>query len=114
MPDKEDLVDTAMLIVANAGAGRSLAYEALASAKRGDLAAADAKLAESDSYIHAAQGTHLKILQMAAKGEIENETVFMAHADDHLMCAVLANELIKEFVELYRSKTVSEDGKAVM
>ena len=51
---------------------------------------------------------------MAAKGEIENETVFMAHADDHLMCAVLANELIKEFVELYRSKTVSEDGKAVM
>lgn len=98
----EKLEEISMLIIANSGAGRSAAFNALAEAKRGNYAEADAQLAQADDYLHQAHETHRELLMMDAQGEVGAVSVLLAHAQDHLMNSTLANELIHEMVTLYR------------
>ena len=48
--------------------------------------------AQTDLLTQEAQGNHLSV------------DVLLVHAQDHLMTAMLAQELIGELIELYRSK----------
>jgi PTS system cellobiose-specific IIA component len=92
--------DIAMKIIANAGAARSKAFEALAEAKKGDFVKAKELLKSSDYYAHEAHKTHSTLLTMYANGEFEQSDILISHAQDHLMCAELAKELIVEIIEL--------------
>ena len=100
----EQLEEVAMGIIANAGAGRSSSFEGLKAAKEGDFSQADMKMAEAEGYLSKAHKTHLELLQMDATGQIESCSVLLAHAQDHMMCATLANELIAELVAVYRTR----------
>jgi len=99
----ERLENIAMTIIANAGAARTAAFEALAKAKENNFGKAQELLKSSDDYAHRAHTTHSELLALYAKGEVEQSDILLAHAQDHLMCAVLAKELIVEIIEL-RSK----------
>lgn len=90
----EQLEEITMGIIANAGAARSAAFEALASAKERRFDDADGSMAVSKEYAAKAHKAHSDLLQRYAKGEIEGGDILIAHAQDHLMCAVLAQELI--------------------
>ena len=92
--------DIAMKIIANAGAARSKAFEALSAAKKGDYQKAGELLESSDQYAHEAHKTHSALLTMYANGEFDQSDILIAHAQDHLMCAELAKELILEIIEL--------------
>ncbi|MCL2255212.1 MAG: PTS lactose/cellobiose transporter subunit IIA [Lachnospiraceae bacterium] len=98
----ERLEDQAMLIISNAGAARSKAFEALSHARKKDFGAANEALKESQEFAHLSHDAHSELLKMNAKGEVAQIDLLLTHAQDHLMCAALAQELINEIVALRR------------
>ncbi|MGD0708136.1 MAG: PTS lactose/cellobiose transporter subunit IIA [Anaerolineaceae bacterium] len=92
--------DIAMEIIANAGASRGAAFDALAETKKGDFAKAKELLKSSEEFAHAAHAKHSELLAFYANGELDQSDLLIAHAQDHLMCAELARELILEIIEL--------------
>ncbi len=102
MQDNEKLEEISMIIIANSGAARSNAFQALEAAKKCNYNEAEELLKSAEGYLHEAHETHRKLLQMDAKGEVESIGVLLAHAQDHLMSSTLAGELIKELIILYK------------
>ncbi|NQS87182.1 PTS lactose/cellobiose transporter subunit IIA [Pantoea allii] len=94
-----------MEIITNAGESKSEAMMALQHAKRHEWQACDAALMRSKE---AAGRAHAIQTQLIGLDEGEGKvpvTLVMVHAQDHLMTAMLANELIKEMIEIYRNKS---------
>ncbi|WP_268761115.1 PTS lactose/cellobiose transporter subunit IIA [Franconibacter pulveris] len=99
-----ELEEQVMGIIINAGQSRSLCYEALGCAKRGDFDAADARMKEATHY---AREAHLVQTQLIEADEGEGKTkmtLVMVHAQDHLMTSILAKELVTELIEIYRTR----------
>lgn len=94
-----------MEIITNAGESKSEAMMALQHAKRHEWQTCDAALMRSKE---AAGRAHAIQTQLIGLDEGEGKvpvTLVMVHAQDHLMTAMLANELIKEMIEMYRNKS---------
>ena len=72
-------------IIANAGDARSFAFQALEAAKEGKFDEADELMKKSDE---AATLAH---------------NVLLVHSQDHLMTSMLAQELIKEMIIMYKN-----------
>lgn len=94
------LEQIAMGIIANAGAARGAAFDALAEAKNGNFEKAKGLLKKSESFAHDAHIRHSELLTLYTNGEIEQGDILISHAQDQLMCAELARELISEIIEL--------------
>ena len=89
-------------LVAAAGEARSLAFEALEKAKSGGIFDAAAKLMKQskDAGIKA-HHIQTQLLSTEAAGEHLSVDVLLVHAQDHLMCSMLAQELVQELICLY-------------
>ena len=98
----EGMEEIAMCIIASAGAARGAAFEALSEAKKQDFARADALMQDADDYALEAHKAHSELLRRYASGEFDGGDILLSHAQDHLMCAALAKELIAEIVLLRR------------
>lgn len=96
----EKLEDLAMLIIANAGAARGAAFEALGLSKEKKFEEAAQTLQAAREYSDVSHDAHSSLLKMDAKGEVEQVDLLLCHAQDHLMSSVLAMELIAEIVTL--------------
>ncbi|MGL5290705.1 MAG: PTS N,N'-diacetylchitobiose transporter subunit IIA [Vibrionaceae bacterium] len=97
-----ELEEQIMGIIINSGNARSCAYKALALAKQGDFAQADAQMEEARI---AANAAHLVQTQLIEADMGEGKTVMtliMVHAQDHLMTSMLAREMVKELIELHK------------
>jgi PTS system cellobiose-specific IIA component len=114
MLDLDDVVDTArstdaleevvMGLIINAGQARSLAYSALKQAKLGDFETARARMAESHAALNSAHRVQTQLIESdAGEGKMKVSLV-LVHAQDHLMTAMLARELIAELIELHEKK----------
>lgn len=104
-----DLQQIPFQLIANAGAARSLAFEALSAAKKGDFDKADDLMAQSREAALAAHQTQTDLLSAEAQAQEDGGShlpvdVMLVHAQDHLMTAMLAQELIAEIIDLYRNK----------
>jgi|LAHS01.1.fsa_nt_gb cellobiose PTS system EIIA component len=95
--------DLAMEIIANSGAARSAAEEGLAAAKKGDFVTAHSKMKEAGAALKLAHGFHSQLLKLGASGQ--QETVLMAHAQDHVMTTMLAVDLIGDIIDLYEANS---------
>ena len=99
-----DLELEIMDIITNAGESKSEAMIALQHAKRQQWEECDAALIRSKE---AASRAHLVQIKLIGMDEGEGKipvTLVMVHAQDHLMTSMLANELVKEMIEVYRHK----------
>jgi Phosphotransferase system cellobiose-specific component IIA len=94
------LEQIAMGIIANAGAARGAAFEALAEAKQANFEKAKELLVKSEKFAHDAHVRHSELLTLYSDGKIEHGDILLSHAQDQLMCAELARELISEIIEL--------------
>ena len=72
-------------LITHAGMGRSEAYAALQAAKRGDFAAAEAHLAESERELGAAHTAQTRWLAGEAQGVGMAPSLLLVHAQDQLM-----------------------------
>ncbi len=89
-------------IIAHAGDARSYAYGALAAAKAGNFEEAAELLKQSDAAAVEAHHMQTELLVNEANGNKTPVDVLLVHAQDHLMTSMLAVELIKELIELYK------------
>lgn len=91
-------------IIANAGDARSYAFGALEAAKAGNFEEAEALLKQSDEAATQAHKAQTELLFKEANGDKATVDVLLVHAQDHLMTSMLAVELIKELITLYKNK----------
>ena len=97
-----DIEVVAMELVGNAGEARSLAYEALAEAKKGNFEKAEELLNQSKEASLKAHHTQTELICNEADGNKVEIGLLMVHAQDHLMTSILARELISEMIEMYK------------
>ncbi|WJV53848.1 PTS lactose/cellobiose transporter subunit IIA [Prodigiosinella aquatilis] len=100
-----DLESTVMEIIVNAGQARSLCFEALHAAREGDFEQAQALLKESDTFSRMAHRVQTELIEEDAGEGKMPMTLIMVHAQDHLMTAILARELIEEMIALYQRQS---------
>ncbi|MFQ3176255.1 MAG: PTS system cellobiose-specific IIA component [Psychromonas sp.] len=98
----EELESTVMELIINAGESKSCAMEALHNAKAGKWDEVDSLLAAS---AEASKRAHK--VQTALIGLDEGEgkvpvNLIMVHAQDHIMTAMLAKEMIEEMINIHR------------
>lgn len=93
-----------MTIIANSGDARSYAFGALEAAKAGNFDEADDLMKKSDESANIAHKAQTELLFKEANGERNDINVLLIHSQDHLMTSMLAAELIKEIILLYKIK----------
>ncbi len=96
-----DIETIAMELVGNAGESRSLAFEALAQAKKGNFEKAKELLEQSKQTSLKAHHVQTELICQEADGNKVEIGLLMVHAQDHLMTSILARELITEMISLY-------------
>ena len=96
-----DLEMIAMELVGNAGESRSLSFEALSLAREGNFDEAEEKLKEAKRSMLRAHQIQTQLICKEADGEEIKIGLLMVHAQDHLMTAILARELIEEIISIH-------------
>lgn len=97
----DELEEVVMGLIINAGQARSLAYTALKKAKEGDFVTAKSLMTQSHSSLNEAHKVQTQLIESdMGEGRIKVSLV-LVHAQDHLMNAMLARELITELIELH-------------
>ena len=91
-----------MNLIVDAGNARSYAMEAIRLAKEGFPDEAKASLQNADEEMAKAHQAQSDLIQNEAKGGHTEVNLFMVHAQDHIMTAILARDLARELVELYK------------
>ncbi len=97
-----DLEQITFSIILHAGDARSHAMEAIAKAKTSDIAGAAVSLKAAEDALTKAHRFQTDLIQAEARGEKNQITILLVHAQDHLMTSLVVKDLAKEFVELYQ------------
>ena len=95
------MVEIAFGIIAHAGDGKGLAFEAIREAKTGNIDKARELIKQSQEEMHKAHGFQTELIQQEASGEKVEMGVLLVHAQDHLMTAMSFQQLAEEFIDLY-------------
>ena len=95
-------------IIASAGQACSLAFEALGYARDNNFIKARELIEESKKESLLAHRCQTRLLTQEASGDHVDVDVLLVHAQDHLMTAQLARELIEEIINLYEIKADKE------
>lgn len=97
-----DLESTVMELIINAGESKSLAMQALMSAKSGQWDEVDGLLKQSTEAAKRAHGVQTQLIGMdEGEGKVPVNLV-MVHAQDHIMTSMLARELVEELINIHR------------
>lgn len=91
-----------MNLIVDAGSARSYAMEAIHLAKEGKVDEAEAALQNAEQEMSKAHKVQTELIQQEAKGNHTPINLFMVHAQDHIMTAMLCKDLAREIVELYQ------------
>lgn len=97
-----DSENAVMNIIVNAGEARSLCMSALRYAREGDIDRAKMLVAEADNFFRAAHRVQTQLIEQDEGSGKMPVTLIVVHAQDHLMTALLAREMINEMVILYQ------------
>ena len=98
---EQETLMAAMGLIANGGNAKSLAFEAIRLAKKGDIDGAREKLKESDKSLLEAHNSQTNMLTKEAQGDHIHVTLLVVHSQDHLMNAITFRDLAGEMVDLY-------------
>ena len=96
----EDLETIIMELLVNAGSARSAALTALQLARKGDFAAAEQ--AESHEFVKHAHKIQTQLIGMDEGSGKLPVNLITVHSQDHLMNAMVIQDLATDMIELYR------------
>jgi len=91
-------------IIAFAGESFALLNEALQAARGGDFLAAERAFSDSEKVLQQAHAIQTEVLQGEMSGQPVTFSMLFVHAQDHLMNVLLAQNIYREFIELYKNK----------
>lgn len=99
-----DIEMIAMNIIANSGDARAFAFRALEEAKNENYKEAESLMEDSKKSALEAHKVQTQLLTSEISGESVDINILLIHSQDHLMNSILAQELIKELIILYKCK----------
>lgn len=105
--DSEQIIFT---IILNAGDARSHAFEALRHAREQDFVAAQESMAKAKEKLIVAHKIQTELLQAESRGEKQEINLLLIHAQDHLMTAILAKDLIEEMIVMCEKMVKTPEG----
>ena len=103
MAENFDLETVAMTLIGHAGESKSLAYQALYEAKKGNFEEAQKFMEQAGEEMLKAHEIQTDLIVNEAGGEKIDVGLIMVHSQDHLMGAILFKDLVKEFIDLYKT-----------
>jgi PTS system cellobiose-specific IIA component len=95
-------MEVIMPLIIFGGEAKSSAIEAIRAAKEGDFETAEERLKAANDAIVQAHHGQTELLTKAANGEDVPVSIYMVHAQDHLMTGIAFVDLAKEIIELYK------------
>ncbi|MDR2660571.1 MAG: PTS lactose/cellobiose transporter subunit IIA [Lactobacillaceae bacterium] len=104
----EEYQQQVMMMIMYGGNAKANSIEAIKAVKNNDFVLAEKKLAEADESIHEAHNQQTAMLTNDAnvmtegKGEMTPVTLYLVHAQDHIMNAITFRDLAAEIIELYK------------
>lgn len=103
-----DLENKIMELLVQAGSARSSLLSALRIARSGDISAAINLVEEAKLFISSAHKIQTELIGLdEGSGKIP-VSLILVHAQDHLMNAMLIQELASDMIELYRRNPQGE------
>ncbi|WP_455797851.1 PTS lactose/cellobiose transporter subunit IIA [Clostridium butyricum] len=96
----EQLEMQIMNIIINAGDCKNHAYMALSKVNEGEYEEAEQEMQLANDALAKAHDAQTEMLQKEAGGEKVDFSILFVHAQDHLMTAILENNLIEQIIEL--------------
>lgn len=88
-------------IISHAGNARSYCFESLKHAKNGNFEEARKCVTKAGEEILEAHHAQTEMIQKEVQGEKQELSLLLVHAQDHLMNAMLARDLVKEMISMY-------------
>ncbi len=104
--EREDAINKAFEMIAIGGDAKGMAYEALELAEKGQFEEADKLVKDSEQSLLEAHHIQTDLISRTARGEDIPIDMLFVHGQDHLMCAIEAQSLIKHLIGL--SKRIAE------
>lgn len=98
----DDLELVFFKIISSLGSARSSFMEAMALARTGDFAQAQAAIEQGESQRIAGHDQHFDLLQADAAGDHPPFSLLLVHAEDQLMSAELLKVTAEEVLALYQ------------
>lgn len=93
--------ELAFQLISLAGDAKSMAFEALADARKKDFASAESKIKQCDEKIKEAHKVQYELLSRECSGTCDVTINFMmVHAQDHVMTTILAKDIVEEQILL--------------
>ncbi|MHB1651541.1 MAG: PTS lactose/cellobiose transporter subunit IIA [Desulfitobacteriaceae bacterium] len=91
-------------IIAHSGDSKGYCFQALSAAREGNFKECDELMEKSKTELLKAHHIQTKMIQDEASGTKQEINLLMVHAQDHLMNASLAKDLIAEMILMYKKK----------
>ena len=99
-----DIEQISFQIISFSGDSFSTMVKALGKAKEKKFDEAESLMEEAKKTLDEAHNVHTEILVSEAQGNKAEYSVLLSHAQDTLMNAILAETLISEMIELYKTR----------
>jgi len=100
-----------MQLIMNSGNAKSLAMEAMISARQGKISEAKEHMEEAEKAIIDAHKQQTQLLTLEANGGKAEFSILLTHSQDHLMNAITAIDIGKEVIALWESVHGFKGGK---
>ncbi len=97
----EKIFEISFGIIGYAGDAKSLAFEAISEAKKGNISLARDIMKKSKEEINKAHRFQTELIQKEASGDKIEMSIILVHAQDHLMTSMNFQQLAEEFIDLY-------------
>lgn len=102
--DVEAIQTASMELIAFGGEAFSCFHEAIAHARTGRLEDAQASMEEGRRAIASAHEVQIDLLAAEGRGEDMAFSLLLVHSQDHLMSAMMFENVAREFIELYSER----------
>ncbi|MCI9627156.1 MAG: PTS lactose/cellobiose transporter subunit IIA [Clostridia bacterium] len=100
---EEQLEEKIFMIITMAGDAKSSFYEAFAKLKEGNYEEADALVKQGDNIMSKAHDAQTDLIAEETNGNKVPVGLFMVHAQDHLMNAILVREMLDMLMSMQKS-----------
>lgn len=97
-----NLEEIVFTIISHAGNSRSACFEALDFAKNGDFDKANLLMKQAKGELSEVHNIQTSLIQEEAAGNKHEISLLLMHAEDHLMTAILAKDLISELIQMHK------------
>ena len=93
-------------IISNVGTAKSMGIQALIKGREGKKEEADKLLEDASSFLKEGHKSHAQLIQEEAKGNKQELSLILMHAEDQLMASEIILSLAKEM--LYMQKEIND------